>query len=567
MKSLMYASLAACLPAFAATPIECPNYVRCNCKTHFSQRDQGSQQFLSMVTSTDRRHLYQDTWYADLSVLIGYERNFRKERLSSYFLTQTGTITVGPNNSDATIRASDLGLGADCTGQARLCPHYDNTIIDLDVFAGLDSFVPGLWLQLRIPCVYARANPEVKTNVTRASQYTVYTLDQDLSDTPGIVKAHAGQNTGVVSYINDKNRIDFTGQCAIHDALAGNLPFGDIPVMQGGFIRNQTTSYVGLAGVRLALGYDFFRRERGNAGLACEVIIPAANRPDKDEEFECMPLVAPSVGGQRMWKLGGIARGQYTLAHTAHNSVFQLHIDARMAYCLKTRTIRIISPSPDMCMSQYVLVEKFEPTGDTALYDSTDRLGNLLRADVRLGSSYEGQATIACTYTYGGFNTAIGYNLYGKGAECLNLCHMCTPDFQTYFYVPRGPAPIIAGDWDGTTLTPEYGGGFYNLNETTAGSTGTMVRDSQNSLLPDSTKPVVATNTAQNATTHDISDLALCPAAHPAYRSNTVFASAGYTWNDVQWQPYVTFIGKFEFGAHNSALSMWGGYFKTGAEF
>jgi len=69
----------------------------------------------------------------------------------------------------------------------------------------------------------------------------------------------------------------------------------------------------GLGGIRLEIGYDFLRRERGSMGLALDVEFPAANKPAKNNCACDLYTFDPKVGSQHAWKVGGVLRAQYML--------------------------------------------------------------------------------------------------------------------------------------------------------------------------------------------------------------------------------------------------------------
>jgi len=532
-----------------------------------------------MELTAEKRHQFdREEFYGDFAVTLGWQQNFNNYRLSSYFFTPCGSITIGANAINETgtggnacnvglaqpkyadIRASDLGLSTTFTGTAWLCPKYQDFIADFDLYLAWDEFVKGLWTELRVPFVHTRWNAGLGTSVTDAGGEYYIANGQ---------KCNCGEDHhdqfeyAVVSTPVTAQSVVYTGSCALSSALLGNLPFGDAPALHAGKIVNCVKTANGLGGIRLALGYDFLRRERGSMGLAIDVEFPAANQLAMNNCSCDLFIFDPSIGSQHSWKVGGVLRGQHMLWDKGEDERIDLYLDGRVHGCFSGKTTRLLglNVGGTTLFNQYLLLKKYDTSGSTATYIGLERAANLLKAQVKANSSIEAQITAMFQYKNGGFVGALGYNFYGRNAEKLCLCGLCSSDPSNYSYVIKGDMPIKSDD---ATETFSYDGGFYGTSDTNIYKTGSMVDGSAGESF-NATPSTLVTGNAINFTTSG--NLDLCTAAHPKYISNTIFGHLGYNWEDVDWKPYIGILGKVDIGSSNTALRLWGVYLKGGICF
>jgi len=67
--------------------------------TWFSQRDQGTNQCEVISFTFDKRHKFGDEFYGDFAITLGYQQNFNRYRLSSYFFNKNGLVVNFPSQS------------------------------------------------------------------------------------------------------------------------------------------------------------------------------------------------------------------------------------------------------------------------------------------------------------------------------------------------------------------------------------------------------------------------------------------------------------------------------------
>jgi len=512
-----------------------------------------------MQLTAENRHLSdKEEFYGDFAVTLGWQQNFDRYRLSSYFFKPCGSITVGSNNATGCdIRASDLGLSSTFTGTAWLCPKYQDFIADFDLYMAWDEFVKGLWTELRVPFVHTRWNAGLGTSVTAAGGDYYSTRDT----AEGGVAANYPHF--VVNQEYNALPIVYKGSCALSSALLGNSTFGDATALTAGKIVNCVRTANGLGGIRFALGYDFLRKERGSMGLAVDVEFPAANKLAKNNCCCNLFLFDPSVGSQHAWKVGGVLRGQYMLWDKGEDERIDMYLDGRVHGGFSGKTTRLLGLNANgtSLFNQYLLLKKYSISGNVATYEGLERAANLLKAQVKAYSTVEAQLTAMFQYKNGGFVGALGYNFFGRNAEKICLCCLCSSDPSNYSYVIKGNLPVAYAS-AGTT-TKENDGGFYKKTDSDINGTGDYVVGSQGDW-----NAVVGTTVTDNAFNFSTSgDLNLCTAAHPKYISNTIFGHLGYHWDENDWKPFIGIMGKVDIGSSNTALRLWGVYLKGGIGF
>lgn len=524
-------------------------------KTWFTQRDQGSNEYLVMALTADKRHQFdRDELYGDFAVYTGWQQSFKNGKLATYFMNPCGAMTVGANNTGCDVRSIDLGLSETFVGCAKLCPKYQDFLLDFDAYIAWDNFIQGLWTELRAPFVHTRWNTGLRTTVVRTGGQYYSTGSSDYWD--WVVSA--GQNDLIpVTYQGSSS-------CPLARALEGNLGFGDAPALNAGKISSCPRKTNGLADLRFTLGYDFAQLKRYNIGLGLDFVFPVGNQLDKNTCCQNMYLFDANVGGQHAYKIGGILRGQFNLCQNRQHSI-DLYVDGRAYGVFGGHTTRMLGLNlgnrtcPSL-FNQYVLLKKYNCFAATASYIGLERAANLLKARVTYAKPLtEAQVTASLQYRHNNVVGAIGYNFFGRSAECLKLTCMCNKLGQFEYAVIGAQEPVATQPNVDQEIF--YDGGFYNPQDSAAGYTGVIVPGSQ------AIWGTIPSTLVQQYAVDFNSRINLASAAHPRYLSNTVFANLGYEWRDTTHTPYLGLIGKVDFGVDNSALTLWGVYLKGGLCF
>jgi len=534
----------------------------CTCgRTYFSQRSQDTYQYLYMILNAPKRYIYDnDKSSMELDLSVGYESNFNRDNLSSYFFNSSGALTVGPNNQQFNVRASDLGLGADFEGFARLKPKYNNLICYVDAFLGFDGFAKGLWGEVVIPFLTeSHWNPCLCSSIGKNSTYDYYTVPSDVG------LASEGQTQDVVTSATTASvPVLYRGPTALSDALKGEdegLSFGDSSTIIAGKICNQDYRWPGVHNLHFMLGYNFLRREYGNLGIGFDFSPGIGNSPPEnlcDFNWWLTNLWQGSVGSQHRSKFGALVRGQYQLWNNDTDKNLTLYADGTLYGLFKGTTTRVLGlcAGNQSVFNNWLLLKKYVLIGGTAQYLGLERAANLLKAQVQARNSLEGQVNLMANYRNGGFSVSLGYNLYMRGAECLDIACLCNPDICKYSYVIKGEAPVFVG---GTTVD----GGFYSPVDSDVATTGELVDGSQVASVPSG----LVTDNEIKFSPSPCGHINVQAAAHPRYLSNTIFASLNYSVSGLALKPNIALVGKVAFGKNNTAMDIWGWYIKLSAGF
>jgi hypothetical protein len=513
---------------------------------------------MELTNETRHQQHPNEKFYSDLSITLGWQQNFDQYRLSSYFLTKCGTVTVGANAANnaaavSDIRASDLGLSTTFTGCAWLCPKYQDLLIDLDWFFSWEK----LWVELEIPFVHTRWNAGLGSRVDSAGG-TTYAFDTLEDDQWECAVDDSGLAIDVV----------YTGKSALSSALLGNSTFGDAPKLYAGKMINCRQTANGLANIKLELGFDFIQNDRGSLGLGVYSNLPLANQPNKKNSCDLF-LFEPKVGSQHEFRLGALLHGQYKLwKNEKNNEQVEIFFDGRLGGTVSGKSTRLLGLQANntTLFNQYLLLKKYSVSGSTGTYVGLERAANMLRSYVAAKPSIEGQLTFMFNYQNGGIVGGFGYNFFGRNEEKLGFVNRLCSD-NSHYYVIKGNLPVKKTD--GTD------GGFYgpddsNINQTgsSAGSGSTWNSVSSSTIMNNAIR---FTDNFINSSSCNISNCngatTLCIAAHPPYLSHTVFGNFGYHWDEKNLKPFIGLIGKVEVGQNNTALRLWGAYIKGGIVF
>jgi len=482
-------------------------------KTHFSQRPQGNNQAAVFIGTVDKTHLLDnDINYLNLNLTFGYRQNFNSCDLGKYFFTERGSLIVGESNTSIDVQNLQLGLASNFKGTAILEPTINESYADFDMFVGFDEWLRGSWARLRLPFVRTEWNPCLRTanNETGAAIY------------PDGFATTAGTSINVVYR-------------RLEDALEDGSRIGQIPALEAGRINCNKKRY-GLSGIHLEFGYDFFRREYGNLGLA---IITAARTGQPNATNSNRYLFAPSIGSQRSWQIGAAMRGQYQLFNQHdNNKQITVYADLRAVHLCSGCNRRLLSlcANGTTAFNYWLLLDRYNEHGS---YLGVERAANLLNKKVNVSAAAMVEFTAMAQMLKDKWDMSVGYNFWYRSQE--RICPINTilgngSDLYT-----------VKGDSSFSSDTT------YSKNDSNIAYLGNTISD--------------ATLTTLQANTFLSGDITTTVAQHPDTYSNMLFAYVGYNFSETWLKPYLALSGQIEFGRGNTALSMWGIYLKGGIAF
>lgn len=387
-------------------------------------------------------------------------------------------------------------------------------------------------------------------------------------------------------------------------ALGNDVIFHPLHVSKWIFANSSchdTQKQTRLADVIVRLGYDILVMPRACLKAYGRVSAPAGNKPEGIVLFE------PIVGNGGLWGLGAGVGGQLCAWHNhACNAALSLFLDAYAQHLFKAKQKRsfdlVAKPN-----SRYMLAQKLGSVRqDPSLSGSSNAgvefqneyapVANLTYGCVNVSVAVEGEITARLTGFRGSWQTAVGYNFWGRTAE--KICYASTPcALQNATWALKGDAQVVgfritdndpvrlaavqnADIHNGTNnfptgfdgFEPEQNPGVVNRVAATTGAGIDVV------ALPFAA--LGETNTSNPAPTLSVCDVAL---RGTSGISNSIFGYIAYAPVDTCWcvEPRVELGGQAEFGGSSCgstessacsshqrcALSTWGVWVTLGVGF
>jgi len=481
-------------------------------QTHLSQRPQGNYYHTVMMGTADKTHVFgNDENYINFNLTLGLRSNFDECELGQYFFTRKGPIVVGPNGNNVDIINLNLGLANNYQGNALLCPQINTALAELDFYAGFDKWLEGSWIRVRAPFVKTRWQPCLRTATSEAGA-------------PFYPEgfAYPTGNIGVVYH-------------DLADALQENKSFSLIPGLEAGrFACNQ--SLYGLSDLHFEIGYDYFRRERGNIGIA----LIGAWGTGQPNATKCNQFIfPPSYGSQCSSQFGVAFRGQYQIFNNStDNKRITIYSDLRVVHLLEGYTKRLLglSSNEKTAFNQYLILDRYTATGT---YLGAERAANLLNKKVKVSTAAMLEFTIMSQILKDDWDFSLGYNLWYRSKECVQACDNRLGNGHDLY--------TIKGN---STINDDY---TYSKIDSDVSILGTPVADTN-------------LDNIKTAAFRE-GDIVTCVAENPETYSSLLFAYIGHNFSETWLNPYLGLGGNIEFGRGNTALSTWGLYVKGGISY
>lgn len=473
-------------------------------KTFLMPRSQGVQlpmeytTFHELVSRKD-----EDKFGGNFQVTGIYSASSDNDDIGKYFLTgnkdKISLIrSTASDESNATTGDLDLnyiihkkdGVATDPEATVSLRPEQNFYGVRFDYHQELDRILKGLYLSAHLPVIHVEN--KTKLNVTSAD---------------------ATLQTNVMNFFN--------GTFANTTASDSNR---QAKLANAKMVNSDDT---GVADIDIALGYKFLRKEKYHAALAIAVTIPTGEEADGSTLFEAV------VGNGKHFGLGGdFCGGARIWGDMDHN--IKLAIKMKYRYLFENSEKRTLGIK-GYNMGQYALLVAPTATGADATLVPAANV-TTLNVDVTPGSQLDGM--VAFAYNNGGFSFDLGYNMYFREAEDV--------DMKDAFVA--GSYAVAAQKLDTKASShnslPATGVFTTGVNDVTDGGAAALT----SAIISKDTLDVTAAET-------------------PSQFTHTIFAGLGYTFKEWDNPLMLGVGGKYEFASKNSALEMWGIWAKIGIGF
>ena len=412
---------------------------------------------------------------------------------SSFIMTRDADI-----NDNASAVKTDLDLGyflhdfdgayygnTDTFPSATISldPEHDAYGARFDYYQNLDCLVNGLFLKADLPIVCVEN--DAKLRVSNVS----------LGGTADATNAAVLQNN-LVNFFNGS-----------YAAATGNTTVGgkNLQVALTHALYKGRQSETGVADIDVALGYKFLKKENYYASLALAITIPTGNSADGVYMFE------PIVGNGQHFGLGGNFEGMIKLWGDCEQNI-KLHLKANYRYLFEHSQHRTLGIQDEdgkvRDWGHYYLLGKMNAAEGELLAQALIPAANktTLNVDVTPGSQFDG--ILGFAYNNGGFTFDLGYNLYAREAEDVDMKD--TLD---------SPYALAGRNFETDAQSDLY---------------------ENNSTLPLSN-----------------SDMVLAVAETPSQTTHSIYGGFGYIFKEWEYPLQLRLGGKYEWPGENSAIEKW----------
>jgi hypothetical protein len=344
--------------------------------------------------------------------------------------------------------------------------------VRLDYYQNLDKLLKGLYFKVALPIVHVENDMELGVKATAADDVTAI--------------RNYFKGAGDIAQTNS------VGQKALTYAKIDGQ-------------RDRT----GVADIDLVLGYKFLNKENYHVALNLGLTIPTGNESEGEFVFE------PMIGnGDHFGFGGGLDASARIWGDDCHN--LKINVVANYRYLFENdekRTLGIKGVTGvNGDWSQYYLLGKIATPAVKNLDTNFIPAANITTQNVDVTPGSQLDAIFALAYNNGGFCVDLGYNLFWKEAEDIEI--------------------------KSDPFNSQYG--IVNLN-----------------LVPndDAGDDFTAAKTVGGALTKANLDKSV--AETPSQVSHKIYGSLGYIFRE--WECPVMFglMGGYEFAGENSALEKW----------
>jgi hypothetical protein len=289
----------------------------------------------------------------------------------------------------------------------------------------------------------------------------------------------------------------------------------------------------GVSDIEITLGYNALFSEACDFNAYVGFVAPTGT---KINQKNAAYIWSPVVGNNHHW--GVLFGGHicFNLREYGEHSL-RLEFDAEGQYLFKNTQWRSFDLVQQGQWSRYLEVYQnvaaATAAADSAISPAPLNLDagtsgiNVFTTCAQVSPKFTANTNTSFIYNYLGLQAEVGFNFFVRQAEEITKCSWVTD--------------VAVKDVDGTGLT--------NIART-------ITNDFPNSDIA-----------LASYTPLTLADLDLNSAAHPTMLSHTVYAAAGWSWDDICLPVFIGAGGSYEFSTVNTALDRWLIFGKIGISF
>ncbi|HSW73593.1 MAG TPA: hypothetical protein VLG71_00390 [Candidatus Limnocylindria bacterium] len=512
-------------------------------RTFLSPRSQSTHAERELVGWQDKINLYVDDCvnYGCITAMPLYSRTIKPDHITEYFFGKECLQVSGsqvPDRGSDDLLADYFGLPLDYQSTLTFDPTVQNILVDLDWYAGLDAWYPGLYVRAHAPIVHTMWTMGLRETVINA----------------GTQGAPAGYMAHQALVRGDMN----------HDMLEyfkGGKQVGDIEPLDYGKICG-TRCHNGLSDIQVVCGWNFVNAWDHHFGFNLRTAIPTGNKSHARYFFE------PIVGNGGRWELGFGLTGHTVMYESFSGAdACALYGDMNVTHLFSSWQKRSFDFRKNRTLSRYMLIQDLGTpivqglqVGDQTVAQQYH--GVLMPAinqttlEASFGIALQVDLVIKFAYMHHGFSFDVGYNLWGRTAESFH----CRERFPDNAYAVKGDAQVYgfhevsgrfvalnATESEATIHAGQKGGNVEFANSNVDNSVDQATKDPLYATFElDDTSELVTTIGGSNfirgsqpsilLTDKDIDNLS---AAASAALSNSFFVHINHTWQRATALPFV----------------------------
>lgn len=388
-----------------------------------SQGDNYAREITGWQWDIDRADMCEN--YGSAYLAYEYQQTFNSKRLAqAYFGTDTLKFagSAVPNRKHNELVADNFGLSRTFRGEIELKPKIENQIVDIGLYIGFDSVLPGLFFRGHMPIVHTKWT---LNGCTKNCSDLACKNPNDCASFPpcyagSSVNPDTGQKTLPVKTTGDdfSDAVNSVASAqTIYQALSGDFLFGDMKTDWAAgkfdFVGNVDTRN-GVAALDLNLGYDFILDDCYHLGAFARLVAPTG--PKQRDGY----VFSPVVGNGQFWELGA-GFTTHAVLYAGEQSNFAIFAIGNITHMFNSKECRLF----DFCgkpYSRYLLLKEFESNGTSLNYT-----GNLLSGAtvnnrrVNVNIAVKGDAMVKLAWRYCGFGIDVGYEAYGTTHERIRF--------------------------------------------------------------------------------------------------------------------------------------------------
>lgn len=336
-----------------------------------------------------------------LSITPELSKNFNTDSLGTYFSLRSSE-RINSNNMDfrgskalnppfsptnTDVVAENFALASNFSSMAKLNPHIENFITDVNFRFNWYNRVPGLYFEIGIPVVWTRSYVELTEGIPSSAGNNISILaSNNPVNGPYVTQPHLFSITEAYKGLPKSQEYTFTSPgLAPIDITIDNLAFARI---------DGKKSKAGIADVELVAGYNILCKEKYHLAINARVTIPTGNRPEAVYVFE------PIVGNGHHLQAGGGLSAHANVWNNGCDRSWSIWFDSALYYAFSTKQTRTFDFKGNGVGSRYLLFKKFNEAGNFENRFIPGPNISTLGAKVTIGMI--GQAVLMADYRRGG---------------------------------------------------------------------------------------------------------------------------------------------------------------------